>query len=211
MPNKATIDGAYRRSIPSEYFFTKSPSTSPRSFTESDTRLGPFIYDRVLGKGCSGTVMLATHCDTKFKVAIKIVDALELKKHPATWSKIQREIAILKLMDHPNVMKLYDCLETDTKLYMICEYVSGGELFDYIVSGEDRSAEKSLSLIAQIVTALCYCTEFHVCHRDLKPENMFMDGTTTQIKLGDFGLARMTKNRDGEVSTSCGSPHYAGK
>lgn len=102
-------------------------------------------------------------------------------------------------------MKLYDVLETETKLYMVLEHVKGGELFDYIVERGRLPREEALKMIAQIIMALEECHAHSVCHRDLKPENLLLD-SDKNIKVADFGMAQMFK-ADGVRKTSCGSPH----
>lgn len=103
------------------------------------------------------------------------------------------------------ILKLYDVLETETKLYMVLEHVQGGELFDYIVERGRLSPNESLRMIAQIIMALEHCHAHNVCHRDLKPENLLLDANKN-IKVADFGMAQLFRP-DGLRKTSCGSPH----
>ena len=130
--------------------------------------VGPFILGPVLGRGCTGTVRLGTHKHTGFEVAFKIIDKKYLNSEPKLWKKVKREIAILKLIEHPHVLKLYDVLETEHRLYLVLEHVKGGELFDYIVSKGRLDREESLRLTAQIVLGLEHCHKHSICHRDLK-------------------------------------------
>ena len=132
--------------------------------------LGPFILGPVLGRGCTGTVRLGTHEHTKFQVAFKIIDKVYLQTDPKLWAKVKREIVILKLIEHPHVLKLYDVLETENRLYLVLEHVKGGELFDYIVSKGRLDRHEALRIAAQIVMGLEHCHKFSICHRDLKPE-----------------------------------------
>ena len=169
--------------------------------------VGPFILGPVLGRGCTGTVRLGTHKHTGFEVAFKIIDKKYLNSEPKLWKKVKREIAILKLIEHPHVLKLYDVLETEHRLYLVLEHVKGGELFDYIVSKGRLDREESLRLTAQIVLGLEHCHKHSICHRDLKPENLLLD-EQLNIKIADFGMAQLMKNNS-ILKTSCGSPHYA--
>ena len=130
--------------------------------------VGPFVLGPVLGRGCTGTVRLGTHKHTGFEVAFKIIDKKYLNSEPKLWKKVKREIAILKLIEHPHVLKLYDVLETEHRLYLVLEHVKGGELFDYIVSKGRLDREESLRLTAQIVLGLEHCHKHSICHRDLK-------------------------------------------
>ena len=122
---------------------------------------------------------------------------------------IEREIVIMKLIEHPNVMRLYDVWETSSELYLILEYVEGGELFDYLCTRGRLAPPEALACFQQIIAAVDYCHRFGVAHRDLKPENLLMD-RQGNIKVADFGMAAwQTGAREGLLQTACGSPHYA--
>ena len=122
---------------------------------------------------------------------------------------IEREIVIMKLVKHPNVMRLYDVWETSSELYLILEYVEGGELFDYLCTRGRLAPPEALACFQQIIAAVDYCHRFGVAHRDLKPENLLMD-RQGNIKVADFGMAAwQTGAREGLLQTACGSPHYA--
>ena len=115
----------------------------------------------------------------------------------------------MKLIEHPSVMRLYDVWETSTELYLILEYVEGGELFDYICENGRLSTSEALGYFQQIIAAVDYCHHFNIAHRDLKPENLLLDGNKN-IKVADFGMAAWQKsNSNGMLKTACGSPHYA--
>ena len=115
----------------------------------------------------------------------------------------------MKLIEHPNIMRLYDVWETSTELYLILEYVEGGELFDYICENGRLSTSEALGYFQQIIAAVDYCHHFNIAHRDLKPENLLLDGNKN-IKVADFGMAAWQKsNSNGMLKTACGSPHYA--
>ncbi len=119
---------------------------------------------------------------------------------------MEREVSILKLIDHPYVMKLYDVWETRRHLFIVLEFVDGGELFDYITSRGRLPRHDALRVAAQIVQGLEHCHTFSICHRDLKPENILID-SNNNIKIADFGMATVMKY-GAQLSTSCGSPHY---
>ena len=118
---------------------------------------------------------------------------------------IEREIVVMKLIDHPNIMRLYDVWETSTELYLILEYVQGGELFDYLCQKGKLPIPEALNYFQQIISAIDYCHRFNIAHRDLKPENILLD-KELNVKIADFGMAAW---QNGMLRTSCGSPHYA--
>jgi 5'-AMP-activated protein kinase catalytic alpha subunit len=149
---------------------------------------------------------LATHAVTGHKVAVKILNKAKIKQLGME-EKVQREINILHLCTHPHIIRLYEVIDTPTDIFLVNEYVSGGELFDYIVSKGRLSADEARNFFHQIISGVEYCHFQKIVHRDLKPENLLLDDTQN-IKLADFGLSNIM--RDGEfLRTSCGSPNYA--
>jgi serine/threonine protein kinase len=176
-----------------------------------DPRIGPYILGRTLGVGTTGRVKLATHFGSGRKVAIKIITK---SQDPQDLLKLEREITIMKLINHPNIMQLYDVYESKSELYLylnfrflVLELVEGGELFDYLVKKGRLGESEALSVFHQIIHAVDFCHQHHVCHRDLKPENLLLD-KHRNVKIADFGLAGLQKPSE-MLSTSCGSPHYA--
>lgn len=182
--------------------------------------VGPWILGDTIGKGTSGRVRLAKHRRHGHIAAIKIVSKATI--HGSRMSlttiagpedkalmNIQREMVIMKLIHHPNIMSMYDVYETDTHLYLLLEYVEGGELFDYLVSKGCLPLPEALKYFRQIISGLDYCHSFNICHRDLKPENILLD-SEMNVKIADFGMAALSvANPNGLLETSCGSPHYA--
>ena len=149
---------------------------------------------------------LATHCITGHKVAVKILNKAKIKQLGME-EKVQREINILHLCTHPHIIRLYEVIDTPTDIFLVNEYVSGGELFDYIVSKGRLSADEARNFFHQIVSGVEYCHFQKIVHRDLKPENLLLD-SNLNIKIADFGLSNIM--RDGDfLRTSCGSPNYA--
>ena len=121
--------------------------------------------------------------------------------------KVQREINILHLCTHPHIIRLYEVIDTPTDIFLVIEYVSGGELFDYIVSKGRLSADEARNFFHQIISGVEYCHFQKIVHRDLKPENLLLD-SNLNVKIADFGLSNLM--RDGDfLRTSCGSPNYA--
>ncbi|KAK1789357.1 hypothetical protein P4O66_015289 [Electrophorus voltai] len=152
-----------------------------------------------------GLVKLGVHCVTCQKVAIKIVNREKLSE--SVLMKVEREIAILKLIEHPHVLKLHDVYENKKYLYLVLEHVSGGELFDYLVKKGRLTPKEARKFFRQIISALDFCHSHSICHRDLKPENLLLD-EKNNIRIADFGMASLQVG-DSLLETSCGSPHYA--
>lgn len=121
---------------------------------------------------------------------------------------IEREIVIMKLITHSNVLGLYEVWENKSELYLVLEYVDGGELFDYLVSKGKLCEREAVHYFKQIVQGVSYCHSFNICHRDLKPENLLLDKKNRTIKIADFGMAALEVSNK-LLQTSCGSPHYA--
>uniref|UniRef100_UPI00358E6C79 serine/threonine-protein kinase BRSK2-like n=1 Tax=Myxine glutinosa TaxID=7769 RepID=UPI00358E6C79 len=167
--------------------------------------VGPYRLEKTLGKGQTGLVKLGVHCVTARKVAIKIVNREKLSE--SVLMKVEREIAILKLIEHPHVLKLYDVYENKKYLYLVLEHVSGGELFDYLVKKGRLTPKEARKFLRQIISALDFCHSHSICHRDLKPENLLLD-EKNNIRIADFGMASLQVG-DSLLETSCGSPHYA--
>lgn len=143
---------------------------------------------------------------TKHKVAIKILNRQKIKSLDVV-GKIRREIQNLKLFRHPHIIKLYQVISTPTDIFMIMEFVSGGELFDYIVKQGKLHESEARKFFQQIISGVDYCHRHMIVHRDLKPENLLLDHNM-HVKIADFGLSNMMM--DGEfLRTSCGSPNYA--
>ncbi|XP_065835696.1 serine/threonine-protein kinase BRSK2-like [Oscarella lobularis] len=167
--------------------------------------VGPYVVGRTLGKGQTGHVKLGTHCATGQTVAIKTINKRQLSE--SILKKVEREIAIMKLIDHPHVLGLFDVYENATHLYLILEHVTGGELFDYLVQKGRLSEREARQFFRQILSAVDFCHAHCIVHRDLKPENLLLD-SEKKIKVADFGMASL-QLEDDLLQTSCGSPHYA--
>nr|ABI13783.1 protein kinase AMPK alpha subunit 1 [Artemia franciscana] len=169
-------------------------------------KIGHYVLGETLGVGTFGKVKIGEHQLTKHKVAVKILNRQKIKNLDVV-GKIRREIQNLKLFRHPHIIKLYQVISTPTDIFMIMEYVSGGELFDYIVKHGKLKEHEARRFFQQIISGVDYCHRHMVVHRDLKPENLLLD-SNLHVKIADFGLSNMMS--DGEfLRTSCGSPNYA--
>ncbi|XP_055217616.1 MAP/microtubule affinity-regulating kinase 3 isoform X21 [Gorilla gorilla gorilla] len=138
-------------------------------------------------------------------VAIKIIDKTQL--NPTSLQKLFREVRIMKILNHPNIVKLFEVIETEKTLYLIMEYASGGEVFDYLVAHGRMKEKEARSKFRQIVSAVQYCHQKRIVHRDLKAENLLLDADMN-IKIADFGFSNEF-TVGGKLDTFCGSPPYA--
>ncbi|TPX44832.1 hypothetical protein SeMB42_g04192 [Synchytrium endobioticum] len=180
-----------------------SPSkTNPASKIQS---IGHYVLDRTLGEGNFAKVRLATHTLTGQKVAVKIIDKTKLDK--ATAKKLHREVRIMKMLSHPHIVKLYEVIETQTELYLVLEYVAGGEIFDYLVAHGRMKEKEARRHFKQILSAVEYCHNLRIIHRDLKAENLLLDDNLN-VKIADFGFSNQF-NPNENLNTWCGSPPYA--
>lgn len=175
------------------------------SSNTSLTRIGFYEIEKTIGKGNFAVVKLASHVITKVKVAIKIIDKTLLDEE--NLRKIFREIQIMKLLNHPHIVRLYQVMETENMIYLVTEYASQGEIFDYLVVSGRMSESEARKKFQQIVAAVGYCHERNVVHRDLKAENLLLD-SEMNIKIADFGFSNHFEPGK-SLSTWCGSPPYA--
>lgn len=179
-----------------------------RNLHAMEQRFGPYEVGETIGRGTFAKVKVAVHEATKTKVALKVIPRKVMEEDPKSEIKIKREIKILQVLRHPHVMRQYDVVQTKHDIILVLEYVSGGELFDYI-SRRGRLHESLARLFfQQLIAAVGYCHVNNVAHRDLKPENILLEQNMKSIKVGDFGLSSII--RDGKLfETSCGTPNYA--
>ncbi|XP_069059047.1 serine/threonine-protein kinase SIK1 [Pleurodeles waltl] len=168
-------------------------------------RVGFYDIERTLGKGNFAVVKLARHRVTKTQVAIKIIDKTRLD--PSNLEKIYREVQIMKLLNHPHIIKLYQVMETKDMLYIVTEFAKNGEMFDYLTTNGHLSESEARAKFSQILSAVEYCHCRHIVHRDLKTENLLLDANMN-IKIADFGFGNFYKSGE-PLSTWCGSPPYA--
>ncbi|KAI9324428.1 kinase-like domain-containing protein [Zopfochytrium polystomum] len=175
-------------------------------FIEGATLFDRYVVGKSLGKGSYGQVRLATDLELNEKVALKII-CKSIIKSPEHITRIKREVRITRLLNHPHIAKLLDVLETDQEIILCFEYISGGELFDFIVTNRRLSETVARQLFRQILSALHYCHSSSIIHRDLKPENILLDHNQ-RIRIIDFGFVNIFRTDD-QLATFCGSPHYA--
>ena len=168
--------------------------------------IGHYLIEKSIGEGTFGKVKLGTHTLTGEKVGIKILEKDRITD-VSDVERVAREIHILKLIRHPNIIQLYEIIETPKQLYLIMEYASGGELFDYIVAKGRLKEKEACKFYQQIMAGVDYIHQLNIVHRDLKPENLLLDHENN-IKIIDFGLSNTFQEKE-TLKTACGSPCYA--
>ncbi|XP_078124659.1 SNF-related serine/threonine-protein kinase-like [Sander vitreus] len=168
---------------------------------------GLYDLDKTLGRGHFAVVKLARHVFTGEKVAVKVIDKTKLD--PVARGHLFQEVRCMKMVQHPNVVRLYEVIDTATKLYLILELGDGGDMYDCIMKHDGGLTEEvAKCYFAQIVHAISYCHRLHVVHRDLKPENVVFFEKQGVVKLTDFGFSN--RFQPGKtLNTSCGSLAYS--
>ncbi|XP_011610140.2 MAP/microtubule affinity-regulating kinase 3-like isoform X3 [Takifugu rubripes] len=182
----------------------RQPSHRGKTAEESP-HVGNYRLLKTIGKGNFAKVKLARHVLTGREVAVKIIDKTQL--NPTSLQKLFREVRIMKILNHPNIVKLFEVIETEKTLYLVMEYASGGEVFDYLVAHGRMKEKEARAKFRQILSAVQYCHQKHIVHRDLKAENLLLDADMN-IKIADFGFSNEF-SVGGKLDTFCGSPPYA--
>uniref|UniRef100_A0A8C1WDH9 MAP/microtubule affinity-regulating kinase 3 n=1 Tax=Cyprinus carpio TaxID=7962 RepID=A0A8C1WDH9_CYPCA len=177
----------------------------PHSTADEQPHIGCYRLLKTIGKGNFAKVKLAKHILTGKEVAVKIIDKTQL--NTSSLQKLFREVRIMKLLNHPNIVKLFEVIETDKTLYLMMEYASGGEVFDYLVAHGRMKEKEARAKFRQIVSAVQYCHQKCIVHRDLKAENLLLDADMN-IKIADFGFSNEF-TLGSKLDTFCGSPPYA--
>lgn len=162
---------------------------------------------KLLGQGTFAKVYHARNLKTADSVAIKVIDKESILKVGMN-EQIKREISVMRLLRHPNIVELHEVMATKSKIYFVMEHVKGGELFNKVSTGKVRE-DVARKYFQQLVRAVDYCHSRGVCHRDLKPENLLLD-EEGNLKVSDFGLSALADSRrqDGLLHTTCGTPAY---
>ncbi|KAI4337571.1 hypothetical protein L6164_015969 [Bauhinia variegata] len=169
-------------------------------------KVGKYEIGRTIGEGTFAKVKFAQNTETGESVAMKILDRSTIIKHKMV-DQIKREISIMKLVRHPYVVRLHEVVASRTKIYIILEFITGGELFDKIVHHGRLSEAESRRYFQQLIDGVDYCHSKGVYHRDLKPENLLLD-SQGNIKISDFGLSALPEQGVSILRTTCGTPNY---
>ncbi|KAI1092796.1 Pkinase-domain-containing protein [Rostrohypoxylon terebratum] len=193
------------------------------------THVGPWKLGKSLGKGSAAQVRLVEHKFTHQLAAVKILSRdIHKNTQPGSiaeldiWDRsrkeyetekrmpftIEREIAIMKLINHPNIVQLFDIWENQSEIYLVLEYVECGDFYTYLDRRGRLPEQEGIYFLRQLVSALEYVHSFNICHRDLKPENILVT-KDRQLKITDFGMSALHQSPHHLLKTSCGSPHYA--
>uniref|UniRef100_A0A671QMS5 non-specific serine/threonine protein kinase n=1 Tax=Sinocyclocheilus anshuiensis TaxID=1608454 RepID=A0A671QMS5_9TELE len=172
---------------------------SVASITDEQPHVGNYRLLKTIGKGNFAKVKLARHVLTGREVSRYIFIVI--------YTSLFREVRIMKVLNHPNIVKLFEVIETEKTLYLIMEYASGGEVFDYLVAHGRMKEKEARAKFRQIVSAVQYCHQKRIVHRDLKAENLLLDADMN-IKIADFGFSNEF-TIGSKLDTFCGSPPYA--
>lgn len=170
-------------------------------------RVGKYEIGRTVGEGTFAKVKFAVNTETKESVAVKVLAKSTIVKHKMV-NQIKREISIMKIVRHPYIVRLHEVLASRRKIYIILEFVPGGELFDKIVHSGKLSERESRRYFQQLIDAVSHCHSKGVYHRDLKPENLLLD-VHGNLKVSDFGLSALLQEGVDLLKTTCGTPNYA--
>ncbi|XWS17137.1 hypothetical protein CRYUN_Cryun33cG0042600 [Craigia yunnanensis] len=169
-------------------------------------KVGKYEVGRTIGEGTFAKVKFAKNTDTGESVAMKVLAKTTILKHRMV-DQIKREISIMKIVRHPNIVRLLEVLASRTKIYIILEFVSGGELYDKIVHRRRLPENECRRYFQQLIDAVAHCHSKGVYHRDLKPENLLLD-SYGNLKVSDFGLSALPQQGIGLLHTTCGTPNY---
>lgn len=169
---------------------------------------GKYEIGKILGQGTFGKVYLARELRTETNVAMKVVGKEMVMKVGMT-EQIKREISVMKMVRHPNIVDLHEVMASKTKIYFAMELVRGGELFCKVSRNGRLKEEEVRSYFRQLISAVDFCHSRGVYHRDLKLENLLLD-EMGNLKIADFGLTAFADHLrpDGLLHTTCGTPAY---
>jgi len=157
-----------------------------------------------LGAGAFGRVLKAQHLATGQIRAVKIIPKTRIRDYIS----FQTELDILRTLDHPNVIRVFETFETDLECFLVTEYCAGGELFQRLINAGHLDEEQAALVMRQLLSAVAYFHSRGICHKDLKPENLLLlSDLNTGLKVIDFGLGQRVEEEELMHSTY-GSPYY---
>ncbi|KAL8050061.1 hypothetical protein ABFX02_06G058600 [Erythranthe guttata] len=175
--------------------------------TKEKVLMQKYEVGRLLGQGTFGKVYYGRNLKTGEGVALKVIDKEKVVK-VGLIDQTKREISVMSLIKHQNVVNLHEVMATKTKIYFVMEYAKGGELFHKVAKGRLKE-DVARKYFQQLISAISFCHARGVYHRDLKPENLLLDEYGV-LKVSDFGLSAFSesKRQDGLLHTTCGTPAY---
>ncbi|XP_044484109.1 CBL-interacting serine/threonine-protein kinase 4-like [Mangifera indica] len=187
----------------------ESPPKTTTTTTTTPTILNRYQLGRLLGRGSFAKVHQARSIVDDSVVAIKIISK-NANLDPNMEARIVREVAAMRcLQQHPNVLKIHEVMATKTKIYLVMEYASGGELFNKVLRCGRLTESAARRYFQQLVSALHFCHQNGISHRDVKPQNLLLD-QNGNLKVSDFGLSALPEQlKNGLLHTACGTPAYA--
>lgn len=195
-------------SPPTPSLTTPSSHTKETSFHSfTNKQIGNYLLLKPIGKGTFSSVYLSLHIPTHITVAIKILEKSKIQDQTDI-ERIRREITILKQIHHPHIPTLYETISYKQHLFIVMQYIAGGDLFDYIYNENKLPEQTACMIFKQLISCIDYINKIGICHRDIKPENILLNETKTHITLIDFGLSNYC-NDNMKLNSSCGSPCYA--
>lgn len=197
-------------------------SDQSQSYRARVKKVGNYIVGKMLGSGSFGEVRVGTHVVTGEKVALKILDKAKIST-TSDLNMVVHEIQVLKLINHKNLVRLYEVFESPKSIYMALEYCKRGELYEYLIQKIKLQESEAFCYFHQIIAGMQYLHVRNICHRDLKLENLLLCSNPTDsgasvpislkncmtIKIADFGMSKILANEAESLKTSCGSPYYA--
>ncbi|CAO2816481.1 unnamed protein product [Amaranthus hypochondriacus] len=187
-----------------------SSQSAPPCKPDPKTILEKYLQGKLLGKGSFAKVYHARSISTQKSVAIKVID--KSKTHSSMEPRIVGEVAAMRRLNHPNILKIHEVLATKSKIYLVMELAKGGDLFGKLSRRPDHRFPEPIArkYFHQLISALHYCHQNGVAHRDVKPQNLLLD-EEGNIKVSDFGLSAVVEIAKDRLmlQTSCGTPAFA--
>jgi calcium-dependent protein kinase len=189
--------------------YTSSFKLIPGNFVKIKTEpiTDNYILEERIGSGGFGEVRRGTHIPTSAKRAVKCINLVSSTEQEI--DKLMKEVSILKAVDHPNVIKVFEVYKNYDKIYIVTELCTGGELFDHIKKLKKFSENQAAKYMLDIVTAVKHCHELGIIHRDLKPENLLFENEDPEstLKLIDFGTSRFVPDNK-KLKKAIGTCYY---
>lgn len=172
-------------------------------------RVSKYELGKTLGTGSFSKVKIAVDTTTGEQFAIKIISK-QLIKEQSLEEHLKKEITIMRMLNHKNLISLKEVMQTKTNIYIVLELITGGELFAKILNEKKFQEQVARRYFQQMMNGIDYCHTNNIAHRDLKPENLLID-KDDNVKISDFGLSTLTRDENGKkqiLTTTCGSPCY---